>query len=155
MTEEIKNMTKSHKLKMIIYIVAGFVILLFVFQAGMFVGFEKASFYNKIGENYFHEINGNQNSIAGIQRGDLESAHGAVGQIVQLKLPLIVIADRSGIEKTIQIASTTQIRDTDGDEKVDNLKMNDFVVVFGSPSSSTDPILLARLVRILPPPPTN
>ncbi len=154
MVEEIKNIFGTRKFKIIIYIIIGLLVLLFVFQAGMSVGFEKASFYNKVGENYFHEINGGPNSkIMGIQKGDFESAHGAVGQIVELKLPLITIEDRSGIEKTIEISSSTQIKDANGDEKTDDLKTDDFVVAFGSPSSSTDPVLLARLIRVLPPPP--
>lgn len=154
MAEEIKRIARSHIFKVIICSIAGLLILLFVFQAGMFVGFQKAMFSNKIGENYFHEINGDQ-GMMGIPNGDFESAHGAVGKIVQLKLPLIVIEDQSSIEKTVQVGSTTQIRDVNGNEKTDDLKTDDFVVVFGSPSSSTNPVLLAKLIRILPPPPAN
>lgn len=154
MREEIKNIIKSHAFKIIVYVVIGLLVLLLVFQAGMYVGFQKASFYNRIGANYFHEISDNRGTM-GIQNGDFESAHGAVGKIVELKLPLIVIEDRSGVEKTIQIGSSTQIKDADGDENAGNLKTNDFVVVFGSPASSTNPVLLARLIRVLPPPAVN
>jgi len=103
MIEKIKNVTKSHALKISIYIIIELLIVLFVFQAGVFIGFEKASFYNKVGENYFHEISGGPGGIAGIPRGDFESAHGAVGKIIDVKLPLVTIEDQSGIEKTIQI----------------------------------------------------
>ena len=152
MTEEIKHIVRSHKFKILIYVVIGILVLLFAFQAGVSIGFEKASFYNKIGENYLHQINKNQNGPIGIPPGNFESAHGAVGKIIDLKLPLVVIEDQSSIEKTIQISSTTQIRDADGDETVSNLKVDDYVVVFGSPASSTDPILVAKLIRILPSP---
>lgn len=155
MKEEIKHIVHSHVFKVILCSIVGILVLLFVFQAGVYVGFQKASFYDKIGENYFHEINKGPGGMMGIPNGDFESTHGAVGKIIELKLPLAVIEDQSSIEKTIQIASSTSIKDADGDETVSNLKIDDYVVVFGSPASSTDPILIAKLIRVLPPPPTN
>jgi hypothetical protein len=153
MTEEIKYIVHSRAFKVTVYCIVALLVVFFVFEAGMYVGYEKASFYNKIGENYLHEINNKeQDGMMGIQNGDFESTHGAVGKIIGLKLPLAVIEDQSNIEKTIEISSTTAIKDADGDENVDNLKIDDYVVAFGSPASSSEPILLAKLIRVLPPP---
>lgn len=152
MTEEIKHIIRSRTFKTIIYGIVALLALLFIFQAGVYVGFEKASFYNRIGESYFHTVSGNGNDpVMGISKGEFESAHGAVGQIVSIKSPFVVIEDQAGIEKTVQIATSTEIKNASGDEALEDLKIGDFVVVFGAPSSK-DPILLAKLIRVLPPP---
>jgi len=154
MIDEIKHIARSGTFKVIVYVIVAIIALLLAFQAGLYVGFEKASFDNKIGENYFRAVNGSQGGIMMMinKGGSIENTHGAVGQIVDLKLPFATIEDRAGIEKTIQISTSTQIKDADGDENVTSLKLNDYVVVFGEPASSTEAILSAKLVRVLPPP---
>jgi hypothetical protein len=151
----LKEIVTSHAFQVVLYTVGGVLILLFVFQAGMFIGFEKASFSNRIGENYFREVSGNQaGPMDGIGMSGDESfeAHGAIGNIIELKLPLIVVED-DNIDKVIRIATSTVIRGPLGTENTDTLKINDFVTIFGSDPDENS-VITARLIRILPPPPT-
>ena len=67
--ETAKELAKSNKVKVSVYVIAGVLVLLFVFQAGMFVGFKKASFSFRVGENYFREMNGRRNDPDGFAPG--------------------------------------------------------------------------------------
>jgi len=153
-SEKIKKIVKSENFKISVYVLAGILVLLFVFQAGMFVGFKKASFSFGMGENYFREMNGRQNDpMMGLQRGDFGNAHGAIGQIVGLNLPNIVVEDRDGANKTVNISSSTSLKGVKGNIKAEDLKLNDHIVVFGS--SNNDSVVDARLIRMMPPPPAQ
>ena len=151
---EIKDIIKSNTFKKAIYIIGGLFILLFVFQAGMFVGFQKASFSNGIGEMYFRQMRGGGNNMMGIQRDNFANAHGAIGNIVSINGLNIVVEDRDGVDKTVKISSSTAVKGLNGENTINDLKTGDFIVVFGSPSDK-DLVVDARLVRVLPPPPES
>ncbi len=145
-----KDFFASNKVQKAIWIILALVALLVAFQAGIFVGFEKARFSNRIGERYFMQVGSRRN--VGLFPGEgFGGPHGSFGRIVEIKLPFVVIADRDGNDKTIMVSSSTNIRDADGDERVNILAANQTVVVFGDASSS-DAIIDARLIRILPAP---
>lgn len=147
--EKLKNITESNKFKKTLYIILGIVLFLFVFQLGMFVGFKRAYFSNKIGGEYFQQMQGrNDTFITGLQLGDFINAHGAIGHIVGIKLPLIVVESSDETDETIRISSSTEIKYLKGVEAPEDLKLNDFVAVFGSPGN--EPIIEAKLIRVLP-----
>ena len=56
--EQIKNVLKDSKVKKAIYILSCIIAVLVIFQAGMFVGFKKAGFSYRTGEQYFRQMNG-------------------------------------------------------------------------------------------------
>ena len=121
---------------------AGICVCLVMFEAGMFVGFEKARFGDAIGDRYFHMMSPSAMPF---------TPHGAFGQVVEVKPPLIVVLDRDGTDKTVTLASSTQIRDGDGDESVNTIHVGDTVIVFGDTATSSGTIT-AALVRVLPKP---
>ncbi len=146
--EEIKKTIKSHGFKKILKIVVGFFIVLLIFQAGMFVGFKRAYFSDRIGSDYFSEMRGNKNNyMMGMKRSDFINSHGAIGKIVELKLPLLVVEDVDGVDKTIKISSSTQIKAVNDSKMASDLKLNDFVIVFGA---EDDSVIDAKLLRIMP-----
>ncbi len=149
--EQFKQMINSSKFKKAISILLGLVAILFVFQLGMFVGFKKAAFSNRIGENYFREMRGGQNDfLLGFRAGDFINEHGAIGTIIQIKPSFIVVEDRDGDEKTVNISTSTQIKFMNDLKTKDDLKIDDFVVVFGAPRNATSTEIEARLIRIMP-----
>jgi len=151
LTKKIKEMSSTNKVKILLIFISVLVAVLFIFQAGMFFGFRKASFSFRTGERYFKEMrNRGDDPMMGIRRDDFSNAHGAIGQIVAINLPTITVEDRDGFDRAISISTSTAIRSMRGDIKQEDLKLNDFIVVFGNPSDNQT--VEARLIRIMPAP---
>ncbi len=150
--EHIKEVLKDSKIKKIIHILGYIIVALVIFQGGMFVGFNKAGFSYRTGEQYFRQMNGRpDDKFMGMNRGDFENSHGATGKIISIKLPSVIISDKNGIEKTIIFStSTTNIMKFKNSVKVDDLKVNDFITVIGNPNDKAE--VEAKLIRIMPDP---
>lgn len=149
--ERVKLVARSNKLKFSVYVLAVILVVLVIFQAGMFVGFKKAGFSFRMGEQYFRQMNGRPDDrFMGMNRGDFGNSHGAVGKIISIKLPSIVVADKDGVEKTITISTSTDIKKFRDSIKAEDLKINDFVTIIGSPNDKAE--VEARLIRIMPDP---
>jgi hypothetical protein len=149
---DIKNVVKSKEFKVLLYIIGATIVLLFVFQFGMYVGFKKATFSNRVGNDYFQQMHEGLGRI-GVQPDDFINAHGAIGQIISVKLPLIVVEDRNNFDKVIRLSSSTAVKGPDGVKSINDLKVNDFVIIFGdTDNDADDPTIAAQLVRILPTP---
>jgi hypothetical protein len=149
--EHFKKLVQSDGFKKALFIILGVVALLFVFQLGMFFGFQKALFSDRVGGDYFRLMNGDRNDFfMGFRIGDFLNSHGAIGKIVGIKLPVIVVEDNDGDNKSVQIASSTQIKYMNTAEQAGDLKLGDFIVVFGAPTDDA-PVINAQLIRVLPP----
>ena len=138
------------------------IIIFAVFQAGIFVGYHKARFYGSIEGNYYNSFNENRGrgEMMGGQYGfgnmmqdiNLPSGHGAVGKIVSINLPNIVVASTDNVEKTINISNDTLIREFRNTLSTQDLKIGDYVIVLGEASSTDNGVVNARLIRLIPPP---
>ena len=149
--EQIKNVLKDSKVKKASYILSCIIAVLVIFQAGMFVGFKKAGFSYRTGEQYFRQMNGRPNDkFMGMNRGDFGNSHGATGKILSINLPIVVVTDRDGVEKTITISTSTDIKKFKDSVKAEDLKINDFITVIGNPNDKTE--VEAKLIRIMPDP---
>jgi len=150
--KKIKEIFKDFKIRLTVYILGFLIIALMIFQAGMFVGFKKASFSFRMGEQYFRQMKGGPNGlpIMGMGRDDFGNSHGAIGKIVSIKLPTVVISDRDGVEKTILVSTSTDIKKFRSTIKAEELRVNDFITVIGSPDDKAQ--VEAKLIRIMPNP---
>ncbi|MFA6227421.1 MAG: hypothetical protein WC631_03020 [Candidatus Paceibacterota bacterium] len=149
--EHIKEIIKESKVKKVVFILGCFVAALIIFQVGMFVGFKKASFSFRMGEQYYRQMNGRPDDIfMGMNRGDFGNSHGAIGEIVSINLPLFVVADKDGVEKTIVIGTSTDIRQFRDSIEADDLKINNIVTVIGNPNENAE--VEAKLIRVMPDP---
>ena len=136
--------------KKISYALAGLfalIVALLIFQAGMFVGYRKAKFSYRMGDN-FHRTFGERKG--GFVRGDFPGGHGTIGKIIKIDLPTLIIEDRDNVEKIIIIKDDTAVRRFRESVKSSDLKTDDYVVVIGTPNDSGQ--IEARLIRIVPPP---
>jgi hypothetical protein len=77
--------------------------------------------------------------------------HGAVGKIVSISLPLVVVAGPDNLEKTVVITDGTEIREFRETVSSDQLQIGDFIIVLGSPNDEGQ--VEAKLIRLAPPPP--
>ena len=131
------------------------IIMFIIFQAGVVVGERKASFAHKFGENFERNFK-NPRAIGFMQKGipgdvDMPSPHGAVGEIVSIALPLIVVAGPDNLEKTVVVTELTEIREFRDTIQVSELTVGDFIVVLGTPNEEGQ--VEAKLIRTVPPPP--
>jgi len=155
---EFKNFLQSSKAKHILAGIGIAVIALFIFQAGIFVGYKKAAFSFRSGDNFYRTFGERDRGFPDPIRGgmglnmmDPTNAHGTIGKIASIALPKIIIADRDGVEKTVLIDNKTDIRRFRDSIKPEELTAGDFVTVIGEPNDAGQ--IEARLLRIMPNPP--
>jgi hypothetical protein len=156
---KIKNFLNSKTFKNITYILGILVIAFFIFQAGMIAGFRKVSFGRDWGNNYEKNFGSPHKSfrMMGQEFGDfgnMPNAHGAVGKIIKVELPMIVVFDgKDQTEKIIIIDDKTEIRKMRDIVTKDDLKLDEHIIVIGAPNSSGQ--IEAKLIRFIPTPPDD
>lgn len=131
------------------------IVALLIFQAGIFVGYHKAGFSYRWGENYFRTFGKPRGGFMGMgmMENRFPSANGISGKIIKVNLPSIVIEEQANVERVAVITSGTIIRKFREEIKPQDLKVGDSVVVVGSPDNNAQ--IEAKLIRIIPPPPQN
>jgi len=145
--EDIKQAFES-KISFRILCAIGIIAVSFlIFLAGVNVGFNKASFGHAWGENYERNF-GMMPDRPVFGRDNFPNANGAVGKIIKVALPTIIVQDKNGTEKVVSIDDDTQIQKLRENVTEDNLKVDDFVVVIGTPNEQGQ--IEAKLIRIMP-----
>lgn len=139
-------------LKWIIVGLAGFVIVIFIFGVGMFVGGMKARFSYSWAESYHKNFAGPREGFFGDWRnppplpGDFIESHGTFGEIIKVNDSDFVIKGRDNIEKLILIKEDTVIEKGRITIKKEELKVGDQIVIIGSPNEQGQ--IEAKLIRI-------
>lgn len=153
--EKIVSFFESKILVGILYGIGIVIVLSLIFAAGVSVGFHKASFSHNWGENYERNF-GMMGSNAMMQgryapwENNFPNAHGAVGKIIKIELPTIIVQDKDKIEKVVLTTESTQVRKMRQELMVKDLKTEDFIVVIGSPNINGE--IEAKLIRVMPAP---
>ncbi|MFA7252650.1 MAG: hypothetical protein WC027_02230 [Candidatus Paceibacterota bacterium] len=124
-----------------------FLVLVIVFQAGVFVGFRKADFSQRLGENYGRIFGDDK----GMPFDNMPGGHGAVGKVIKVSSTTIAVAEPNNIEKVILFGEDTSVRKARAEIKISDILVGDFVSVIGEANDRGE--IEAKLVRILPPPP--
>jgi hypothetical protein len=140
-------------LKVVLIILAIFII----FTGGVMAGFHKANYGRNWSEHYRDNFGmggprgGGDLFNKGIpMMGYFPNAHGAIGKIIKIELPSIIVSDKENIEKVILIKDTTEIQKMREELKNTDLKLDDFIVVIGSPNEQGQ--IEAKLIRVMPDP---
>lgn len=151
-----KNLFQKNVSTKTVWIAVGTVfVALFIFQAGIFIGYRKASFSYGSGDN-FHHMFGAPEHRAMMGRGlmmsfpgeEFTSAYGTTGTIVKIAMPTIIVAGTDKVEKVIVVNEKTILRQFRNDIKNTDLKVGDTIIVIGAPNSSSQ--IEAKLIRVLP-----
>ncbi|MFA6550003.1 MAG: hypothetical protein WCT36_01445 [Candidatus Gracilibacteria bacterium] len=156
---DIKNFFKSDAFRFTVYGIIGVIIALLIFQAGMFMGFHRAGFSYKWGEDYYRNFGGPRErsqiergiGMGMMRGGDFLDSNGVAGKIIKIALPNITVLDKDNAEKIVVIKDDTAIRSMRSSVKAADLKVDDFIVVIGSPDDSSQ--IEAKLIRVMPEPP--
>ena len=151
---KVSNFVESKNFKIAIYILGTIFVLSFIFQAGMMAGYRKASFSRNWGDNYEKNFGpGPRSSHRGgmfIEENfkGMPNANGAIGKIIKVELPNIIVLDKDQTEKVVVINDDTSILERKEKVTKDILTLDKFIVVIGVPNESGQ--IEAKLIRILP-----
>ncbi len=144
---DIQKLFKSSYFSWTLKILGALIILLLVFQAGIFVGFHKARFSFQWGDNYHRTFGGPRGGfLRDIQGRDFTSGHGVAGSIAQINNGSIVIKGTDGVEKNILISNQTSIRKGITNLAITELEIDEQVVVIGVPTQ--DGTIDAKIIRV-------
>ena len=150
--EKIKKFFQNRDiLKWIIVGLAGFVVLVLVFGAGVKVGTIKARYSYRWAENYQQNFAGPRggflgNFRQGFEGKDFINAHGTFGSIIKIDGNTVIVKSRDDVEKTVLVSEKTTITARRESLKVGDLKIDDQVVIIGSPNEQGQ--IEARLIRL-------
>lgn len=142
---------KTKIFKTILITLGALVVLLIVFQAGMYVGYRKANFAFRWAASYHRNFGGPQNGFLDNFEGkDFVNGHGVAGTIVKIDGPTIIIKGLRDVEKIVTASdATTTIKKGTDTIKISDLKTDDLIVVIGTPKD--DGSVEARLIRVFDP----
>lgn len=147
---DLKNFWQGKTLKIVVGCLGAFIILLLVFQVGVFVGFSKARWSFKWGDNYHKNFGGPRNGfLRDFEGKDFVGGHGTPGTIAKIDGNNIIIKDPRGMEKIVTITDKTAIKKGMTDLKFSDLKIDDRLVIIGAPRD--DGSIEAQLIRIFDP----
>jgi hypothetical protein len=163
--EKNKSFLKNKKvLWWVLGVVVGLVLIALVFGFGMRVGALKAGYSCRWYDNFYSRKFGGRNfdfpRQSGLRQGgflgnlqrfparDFLGAHGAFGQIVEIKDNSFIIQDLENVEKVIVLDSNTIIV-SGRSEKItkDALKVGSVVNVIGEPNEQGE--IMARFIRVI------
>lgn len=149
------NIQDIHKSKTIRGILIGLgiaILLLVIFQAGQAFGYRKARFAGNFNNNFERNFLGSKGGgIRSVMSERLPGGHGAIGEIVSINLPQLVVAGPDNLEKTVNITTSTLLRRFQDEIDISELKQGEFIVVLGNPNESGQ--IEAKLIRVMPSPP--
>ncbi len=139
----------------ILYGIGAIIVLILSFSLGVSVGFHKASFGQAWGDNYEKNfgIIGNDGMMLNRPfpgKDNFPNAHGAVGKIIKIELPTLIVQDKDNTEKVVLLKSDTKIEKMRTEIKTSDLLVDDFIVVIGSPNDKGQ--IEAKFIRAMPSP---
>ena len=145
--ENIKKFFESRLMFKILCGIGVVLVALLIFYAGVIVGFHKASFGRAWGENYERNFGfGPDHALLGVN--NFPNANGAIGKIIKIELPTIIVQDKDNAEKVISTNTDTQIQKMKQNITTNDLKLDDFVVVIGTPNTQGQ--IEAKFIRVMP-----
>ncbi|MBI2637792.1 MAG: hypothetical protein HYW88_02725 [Candidatus Sungbacteria bacterium] len=139
--------TSKNVLKAIVCVV----LLLFAFKTGEFVGFHKARFSYRWGENYHRNFGGPRNGFMGDFRRDMGgkdfiSPHGTFGSIIKIDGTMLIVKGKDNVEKTVLLSERTSIKIFANTAKPEELNINDTLTIIGSPNEQGQ--IEAEFIRV-------
>jgi hypothetical protein len=146
-----KNLFEKKPFVQLLSVLSILLVAWIIFAAGMLIGYHKASFSKDRDEAYRTSLGSPNSPFAPLMRdADDADPHGAMGQIVSVDLPLIMIKGPSSAEQVVILSSSTMIRLLRGTASTSDLKSGEYAIAIGAPNSTGE--IQASFVRIIPAP---
>lgn len=150
MYEDIKKIFESKISNNIVYGIGAVILALIIFSAGVKVGFHKSSFGRDWGEHYNENFGMGRRSEKMGMMNYFPNAHGTTGKILKLEIPNILVQDKDNTEKVVATDDDTKIQKGSESITIADLKIDDFIVVIGTPNNKGQ--IEAKLIRVMPNP---
>jgi len=153
MTEEKKSerILSADILKWIIVGLLAFALIIFIFAFGVWVGSERAQFSFRWAENYHRNFGGPPSGFLENFTGkDSMPGHGVFGSVIKIDGNILTIKGQDNIERSVNTTDKTTIKRLNEDQKILDIKINDYVVIIGQPNDVGQ--IEASFIRIMPPP---
>jgi hypothetical protein len=150
---QLKQVSHSKPFEKALFVLGVFCITGVIFEAGVMVGFRKASFSYASNNHYFETLNGPHHMPLGMNDRDFMGGHGAVGKIIKIDLPSLLIEAPDGSEKSVTLTDKTTIRKFRDTITPNDLLPESFIIVLGAPKDNGT--IEARLIRVTPTPTQN
>src|SRR6266481_1461710 len=131
------------------WVVGILIVALLIFKAGEFVGFHKAAFSYRWGENYYRSFEGSRRGFFMDLNGrDFLVGHGTSGSIMSVSSSSIIVQEQGNVEKVVLVTNDTLINSGRQTIAAADLKAGSQVIVIGSPNDTGQ--IKAKLIRVLP-----
>ncbi len=138
--------------KIIILSALGAAALIFVFGLGIFVGARQADFSFRWAEAYHQNFAGPAGGfLDNLRCGEFIQPNGVFGQLININGNILTIDGKGNAEKVILTNDKTIIKFQNQTLKVSDLKIDDNIVIIGSPNDAGQ--IIASLIRVMPKPP--
>src|SRR5258706_502018 len=124
-----KNIKISKKIHIILIIIITLTIVITIFHTNISINYHKTRFTKSYSNNFERNFLGERQGMRGMMTRDLPVDHGAIGEVVSIDLPQVVISGKDKLEKTVLVSTTTQVRKFQADGSVSDIKIGDFLVV--------------------------
>ncbi len=149
---DVRSIYTSKKFHQVVIFIGILLVTLVVFGLGVSVGYHKATFQYRWGENYHRSFGGPRTGfVAPLRRDMSETPHGTFGKIIKVDLPTIVVSNNEGgNEKLVRIGTSTTFRGAQENLTAKDLKVNDYVVIIGEANDQSE--IEAQFIRVVPPP---
>jgi hypothetical protein len=147
-----KELLHSSKIRAILWILGGIIILFIVFGVGAMVGHRQAAFLGRFGDNYYRNFYGGPIGHPSF------NMHGVAGEVIDISSSSLSVKDFDGDEHSVAIFPDTAIREDNRMITMGDVRAGDMITVIGSPNGAGQ--IEARFVRVfeasssmpLPPP---
>ena len=147
----IKEMIRSKTVRAVLIGAGGVAVILSIFQLGAAIGYRKAAFSYRMGDNYHKIFDGRPGDRnPGLPPQGLMPGHGAAGSIMKMDIPNIIIETPDNTEQSIVTDERTIVKRFRETIKPGDLMVGDTIVVIGSPNE--DGQIEAKLIRTIPSP---
>jgi hypothetical protein len=151
-TDNILKFFRSKAFVIVIIALFGLALLAGAFGLGIFVGYRKATFSYRWGENYHLNFGGPRGgffqNFQDLGGRDFIGAHGVFGQIIKIDDQTLVIKGQDNVERVVLVKSDTSIRRLGENIKLGDLKTNEYITVIGEPNDSGQ--IEAKFIRVMP-----
>ena len=144
------NFLSSKKVRAVLLILGGLIVLFVVFGLGIAVGYDRAGFAAGFGKNYYRMFYGAvpAGPAAMMAPPMPEAIHGVVGTVIDLGTSTISVEDEEDNEQSVVVPSGTSIRQGGDTVVIGEMNVGDQIAVIGEPDA--DGQIVARFIRILP-----
>lgn len=140
----------SKKVRAVLWILGGLILLFVAFGLGVTVGYRRAGFAAGFDADYYRNFVGMGATSAGpagfVAPPPPTVIHGVAGTVIDVGTSTVSVENQEGNERSVEVPSGTVIREGDNTIVIGNMAVGDQITVIGEPDDEGQ--IVARFIRI-------